>query len=172
MFVVETEPKTSNARRIAAVEAQPGYRLKVSWQDGGETVVDMTCVIHKQEYFHSLRNETTFRQVGVIDYGTGIEWANGIDYSADSIEVMADQQSAMTAAELRAWKRDMQLSTNEMADILGFSASTVKAYLSGDSSIPVAVQIACNAMRENRAILYARFRPRVAGRPRKNPVAA
>jgi len=163
---------TPNSRRIATVEAQPGYRLKVAWQDGGEAVVDMTGVVHRQAYFAALKDAAVFRQVAVIDYGTGIEWANGIDYSADSIEAMANAQVAMTAGELRAWKREMELSTNEMADIFGLSASTVKAYLAGESPIPVAVQIACNAMRENRAILYARFRPRVAGRPRKNPVAA
>jgi hypothetical protein len=162
----------TNARRIAAIEAQPGYRLKVTWQDGGEAVVDMTGVVHRQAYFASLKDEAAFRQVTVIDYGTGIEWANGIDYSADSIEVMAGEQTAMTADQFRAWKREMELSTNEMADIFGFSASTVKAYLAGESPIPVAVQIACHAMRENRAILDARFRPRVAGRPRKKPVAA
>ena len=78
----------------------------------------------------------------------------------------------MTAEEFQAWKREMTLSINEMADIFGFSASTVKAYLAGESPIPVAVQIACHAMRENRAILYARFRPRVAGRPRKKSVVA
>jgi hypothetical protein len=163
---------TTNSRRIAAVEAQPGYRLNIAWQDGGEAVVDMTGVIHKQGYFAPLKDEATFRQVEVIDYGTGIEWANGIDYSADSLEMMANEQAAMTADGFRAWKREMELSINEMADIFGFSSSTVKAYLAGESPIPVAVQIACNAMRENPAILYARFRPRVAGRPRKNPIAA
>jgi hypothetical protein len=161
-----------NARRIAAVEALPEHRLRIVWQDGGEAVVDMTGVIHKQAYFAALKDNDLFRQVTIIDYGTGIEWANGIDYSADSIEVLAHEQAAMTNGELRVWKRDMALSTNEMADIFGISASTVKAYLAGDSRIPIAVQIACQAMRENRAILDARFRPRVAGRPRKNPVAA
>ncbi len=162
---------TPNFRRIATVEAQPGYRLKVTWRDGGEAVVDMTGVVHKQAHFAALKDAAVFRQVAVIDYGTGIEWANGIDYSADSIEAMADEQAAMTVGELRAWKREMELSTNEMAGIFGFSASTVKAYLAGESPIPVAVQIACNAMWGNRAILYARFRPRVAGRPRKDTIA-
>ena len=77
---------TANARRIGAVEAEPGCRLKITWQDGGETVVDMTGVIHKQEYFASLRDPSAFRQVAIIDYGTGIEWANGIDYSADFLK--------------------------------------------------------------------------------------
>jgi len=162
---------TTNARRIAAIEAQPGYRLKVTWQDGGEAVVDMTGVVHRQAYFAPLKDETAFHQVAVIDYGTGIEWANGIDYSADSIEVMSDEQATMTADAFRAWKREMELSVNEMADIFGFSASTVKAYLAGERPVPVAVQIACKAMQGDRSILYARFRPRLAGRPRKKVVA-
>lgn len=81
----------TNARRIAAIEAQPGYRLRVTWQDGGVAVVDMTGVVHRQAYFAALKDEAAFRQVMVIDYGTGIEWANGIDYFADSIEVMAGE---------------------------------------------------------------------------------
>ena len=75
----------------------------------------------------------------------------------------------MTGEEFKAWKREMELSTNEMAEIFGFAASTVKSYLAGESPVPVAVQIACNAMRENRAYLV---RPRAAGRPRRKPVAA
>jgi hypothetical protein len=34
--------------------------------------------------------------------------------------------------------------------------------------VPIALQIACAAMRRDRNILYARFRPRVAGRPKAN----
>src|ERR1700735_5317386 len=134
----EAGAMTTKPRRIAAVEARPGYRLNVIWQDGGKAVVDMTGVIHKQEYFAPLRDPTVFQQVGIIDYGTGIEWANGIDYSADSLEMMAKEQSAMTAEEFHAWEREMTVSINEMADIFGFSASTVKAYLTGGSPIPVA----------------------------------
>jgi hypothetical protein len=97
----------------------------VTWQDGGNAVLDMSGVVHKQAYFAALNDEGIFRQVEVIDYGTGIEWAIGIDYSADSIEAMAAEQAAVTPGEFRACKLEMGLSTNEMADIFGFSASTV-----------------------------------------------
>lgn len=158
-------------RRIAAVQALPGHRLHVTWQDGGSAAIDLTGLIHKKSVFAPLKDEAAFAQVETIDYGTGIEWANGLDYSADSLEVLAQEQTAMTPAAFRAWKAAMQLSTNEMADIFGMSASAIKAYLSGASPIPIAVQIACRAMRDDPDILYARFRPRVAGRPRKQPAA-
>lgn len=159
-------------RRIAAVQALPGHRLHVTWQDSGSTTVDLTGLVHRKPIFAPLKDEAAFSQVDVIDYGTGIEWANGLDYSADSLEILAQEQSSMAPAEFRTWKAEMQLSTNEMADIFGMSASAIKAYLSGSSVIPIAVQIACHAMRDDPDILYARFRPRVAGRPRKKPTAA
>ena len=46
-----------------------------------------------------------------------------------------------------------------MTDSFGFSARTVKSYLAGESPVPVAVQIACNAMRENRAYLVRPLPP-------------
>jgi hypothetical protein len=154
------------ARRISSVQAQPDYHLSVVWQDGGCAVVDMTGVVQKLPYFAALKDEAAFRQVSVVDYGTGIEWENGIDYSADSLEVMASEQARMTADDLRSWKQDMELSLNEMADIFGISVSAVKTYLTGQQPIPIAMQVACTAMRRDRTILYARFRPRVAGRPK------
>lgn len=159
-------------RRIAAVAAAPDYRLHITWQDGGSATVDLTGLVYKEPIFAPLKDEAAFAQVEVIDYGTGVEWANGLDYSADSLEVMAEEQACMTPAEFRAWKADLQLSTNEMADIFGMSASAIKAYLSGSSVIPIAMQIACHAMRDDPDILYARFRPRVAGRPRKKTAVA
>jgi predicted ArsR family transcriptional regulator len=81
------------------------------------------------------------------------------------LEALAHEQTEMTFRELRSWKREMQLSLNEMADIFGISVSAVKNYLAGTQSIPIAIQVACDAMRRDPAILYARFRPRAAGRP-------
>jgi hypothetical protein len=75
--------------------ANPGYFLSIVWQDGGKAIVDMTEVVQKLSYFGTLKDEAVFQQVLVIDYGTGVEWANGIDYSADSLEVMAAEQASL-----------------------------------------------------------------------------
>lgn len=159
---------TSTTRRIASVAALPGHRLAVVWQDGGEAAVDLTGVVQRLDYFAGLKDEAAFARVAVVDYGTGIEWENGIDYAADSIEMLASEQAGMRAADLAAWKREMELSLAEMADIFGVSVSTLKNYLAGHQTIPIAMQVACAAMRRDRTVLYARFRPRVAGRPRKS----
>ena len=60
------------------------------------------------------------------------------------------------------------LSAVEMADIFGISVSRFKNYLTGNQTIPIAMQLACAAMRRDRTVQSARFRPRVAGRPRKS----
>lgn len=80
------------ARRIAAVAAEPGCCLRITWQDVGEATVDLTGVVHTLPYFASLQDSAAFCQVGVIDHGTGIEWSNGVDYSADSLEALANEQ--------------------------------------------------------------------------------
>ncbi len=84
-----------NSRRISSVVANPGYCLSIVWQDGGKAIVDMTEIVQKLPYFGTLKDEAQFQQVSVIDYGTGVEWANGIDYSADSLEVMAAEQASL-----------------------------------------------------------------------------
>ncbi len=83
----------SNARRIASLEAKPAHRLSPVWQDGGCAIVDMKGIVDRLPYFVSLKDEAQFQSVSVIDYGTGVEWANAIDYSANSLEEMAAEQA-------------------------------------------------------------------------------
>lgn len=78
--------------------AQREYYLAIMWQDGGQSIVDIKDVVSQLPYFASLKDEGAFQNVSVVDYGTGIEWSNGIDYSADSLEVMATEQASLLQA--------------------------------------------------------------------------
>lgn len=84
-------------RRIASVSAEAPYRLRIVWRDGGIDTVDMTRVIRGQTLFAPLLDPAVFGQVEVIDHGSGIEWINGIDYSADSLAQLAAYQSKETS---------------------------------------------------------------------------
>ena len=80
-------------RRIEKVEAAPGYRLHLTWRDGQSDTIDMTGVIHGMPLFAPLRDQLAFSSVRVATYGSGIEWGDGnLDYSADSLEHLADEQ--------------------------------------------------------------------------------
>jgi len=158
-------------RRIAAARALPGYRLTITWQDGGNDIVDLTGVVTTVPLFAALRDEATFADVQVVAYGSGIEWNNGLDYSADSLAHFAESQRCMTGEDFRHWKRDMRLSLREAADLFGMSPSTMKTYLAPERELPVAFQIACLGMRRDQEMFLARYRPRRTGRPAKREAA-
>ena len=134
--------------------------------DGASDNIDLTGLVHGHESFASLKDQALFATASVIDYGSGIEWADGTDYSSDSLSFLAERQREMTGEDLRSWQSAMGLSINETADIFGVAVSTVKEYRKSDH-IPIAWQIACHAMKEDREAFYARYRPRTTGRPRK-----
>ncbi len=152
--------------RIRSVEALPGHRLRVHWRDGNADTIDMVGVVEGNPIFASLSDQAAFANVHTVAYGSGIEWSDGPDYSADSLAFLAESQRRMTGTDFRRWKQSMQLSLKEVADLFGMATSTMKTYLAPERELPIAFQIACLAMRRDRDVFLARYRPRRAGRPR------
>ena len=66
--------------------------LRIVWRDGGIDRVDMTGVIRGLNVFAPLLDAAVFARVEAIDHGSGIEWSNGLDYSADSLAHLAAEQ--------------------------------------------------------------------------------
>jgi hypothetical protein len=78
--------------------------LNVTWADGGKSRVDLTGLIHRSRHFQIfLKGPAAFRRVYVADFGGGIEWENGLDYGADTLKMMADEQRPVTGADLVAF---------------------------------------------------------------------
>jgi len=171
-IVERRQPNTSgevtgtSLRRIHSVSAEKPYLLRIVWRDGGTDIVDMTGPVCGLKLFTPLRDHAAFAQVEVVDHGSGVEWRNGLDYSSDSLVHLAAEQSEMTGADFRRWQAEMGLSLQETADLFGWSLSTVKSYRRA-RALPIAVQIACRAMRRDRETFLARYRPRLTGRPRR-----
>ncbi|UEM18418.1 helix-turn-helix transcriptional regulator [Skermanella mucosa] len=155
-------------RRIDKISASAPYLLHVTWRDGGDDEVDMTGVVNGLDIFAPLKDPELFATVEVVDWGSGIEWRNGLDYSSDSLAHLAEEQRDMAGPDLREWQEEMGLSIQETADLFGVAPSTVKEYRKAQR-LPIAWQIACRAMRKDRETFLAHFRPRLAGRPRKQP---
>ncbi|MEO5373226.1 MAG: DUF2442 domain-containing protein [Alphaproteobacteria bacterium] len=74
---------------IANVEALPGRRLCIRWRAGHETVVDMSGVIADFPPFAPLAEPEEFTTATVAGYGSGVAWACGLDYSADSLDLLS-----------------------------------------------------------------------------------
>lgn len=79
-------------RRIEKVVASEPYRLAIQWKDGGTDIVDMNDVVHGLEIFAPIRDVSLFATVQVIDWGSGIEWRNGLDYSSAALAHLTHEQ--------------------------------------------------------------------------------
>jgi len=158
-------------RKLKTVSAVRGkaHILRIVWQDGSVDTVDMTGVVHRLPAFAPLRNPAAFRKAHVIADGLGIGWDGELDYSARSLRILADEQRAMTGAELVAFEREKGLTTAETAEILDVAPRTVVSYRRS-SHLPRTVAHMLRTMRNDPAILAAYYRPAVRrprGRPRK-----
>ena len=83
--------------RVKAVS--PGrvpLTLNVEWNDGTKSKVDMTGLVYSSRHFRVFAEDAAaFRQVKPDEFCTGIEWANGLDYSARTLKMLADEQKPM-----------------------------------------------------------------------------
>ncbi len=141
--------------------------LVIDWDDDTRTTVDLAGVIASFKPFAPLADAELFRQARVIVHGAGIGWPNGLDYSADSLWLVGEEQRAMTTEEFRTWQDGLKLSNQEAVDLLGFSLRTIKNYRAG-ATIPKAVAVTCRSMLRDPTVFRAHFRPRHRGRPRKS----
>jgi hypothetical protein len=81
-------------RRVKAVQAaKAALSLNVRWDDGTQSHVDMTGLVHSSRHFQVFAQDAeAFRHVKPVAYGSGIGWANGLDYSAETLRTLAEQQ--------------------------------------------------------------------------------
>ncbi len=154
--------------RLRAIRSgREHYTVTVRWTNNRHDAIDLIGLVWRARQFVPLRDPDAFREVVVIEDGWGIGWASsGLDYGADSLHRLAEEQREMGAKDFARWRAAQELSIHEAADVLGVNPSTVKSYARG-GRIPKVVQIACRAIAEDHAILDALYRPRHAGRPRK-----
>lgn len=158
--------------RVKAVSAaRAPWTINVTWADGTKDRVDMTGLIHRSRHFRVfLDRPAAFRKVRVAPFGSGIEWKNGLDYGADTLKMMADEQRPVSGADLTAFESELDLSTAETAALLGLAERTVRAYRRA-KRLPQSVAIAIRTIRASHTVLAAHYRPvgqRGRGRPKKH----
>ncbi len=132
--------------RIENVEPAEGrFRLRVAWRDGSACTIDMTDPIQRLKVFRPLREGGLFERVRTADYGWAIAWTDEIDFAADSLWRLKEEQAgrAMSAREFREWRAANTLSQAATAEVLGLSPRMVKYYESGEKPIPRTVYLAC-----------------------------
>jgi DNA-binding transcriptional regulator YiaG len=157
--------------RIKAVSAgHAPWTINVTWVDGRKDRIDLTGLIHRSRHFRVFLDDPgAFRKIHVVDFGGGIAWKNGLDYGADTVKMLADEQRPLSGSNLVAFESELNLSTAETAALLGMSERTVRAYRAA-KRLPQAVAIAIRSIRASNTVLAAHYRPvghRRRGRPKK-----
>jgi hypothetical protein len=165
------EPAADTLPRIKSVSAtRAPWTLHVVWADRTKDRIDLTGLVHRSRHFRIFLDQpSAFRKMHVADFGGGIEWENGLDYAADTLKVMADEQRPVSGADLAMFESQLDLSTAETAALLGLAERTVRAYR-GAKRLPQAVAIAIRAIGASNTVLAAHYRPvghRGRGRPKK-----
>lgn len=158
---------------IRAVAATGPSTLAVTWGDGSMSHVDLAGWIARGgRRFAVLGNALVFAAATVGLHGGNVTWDDDEgDLAIDSehLRMLAEHQAPFDAAMATCWQDDMRVSNVEAADLLGIAPSTWAAYKAG-STIPATIARLCRAMRSEPTALSAHLRPRVAGRPGKEPI--
>jgi len=91
--------------RIDKAVARPDHTVRILWSDGVEAVVDLAPVVGRGKVFTQLQDTGFFAErMRIGDDRLGLEWPNGVDFSADGLRFMAfpaerDDEFGLSAAE-------------------------------------------------------------------------
>ena len=157
--------------RLETLNVVPPHTLHIAWKGGGTDSVDMTGLVDRFPPFEPLQDPALFAQIEIVAWGAGVRWPGDLDFSANSLKAMADEQRCMGKEDFIAWQGRLEISNSEAAVLLGRDVRTIENYRAG-KPIPAAVQIACSALATDAALFHAHFRPRKPGRPRKAAAAS
>jgi len=156
---------------VAVSPARSPLTLNVRWADGTASRVDLTGLVHSSRHFRVFADDSkAFRKVRPTEFGGGIEWDNGLDYSADTLRMLADEQQPAGGDQLVDFESRFGLNTAETAALLDVAERTIRAYRQA-STLPQPVAIALRRMQRDPTVLAAHYRPiprRSPGRPRRD----
>jgi DNA-binding XRE family transcriptional regulator len=137
-------------RRIADVApGEAPLTLRVGWQDGGHSIVDVSDIVRSFRLYAPLRdNSVPFGSVRVGEFGTDVIWTDGIDMAADTLWRLAREQSGttMTGEAFRRWRQEHAYTIEAAAEALGLSRRMVIYYEQGERPIPRVVALATRAL--------------------------
>lgn len=142
-------PRKTLPRIMAVKPAEKLWTLRVEWDRGGESLIDVSGAIEKFRVYARLRGSPElFRRVKLGEYGTDIVWPGDIDMSADLLWHLAQEQSGatMSAEDFRDWRERQGYTLDAAAKALGISRRMVAYYEAGDRPIPRVVALATRAL--------------------------
>jgi hypothetical protein len=131
-------------RRIVAVAAAEPQKLRIDWDNGAQSIVDVSGLIETFRVCAPLRDPDLFRKVGVGEHGTDIVWPDDLDMAADTLWRLAQEQTGATLSPeaFRQWRERRAFTLDRAAAALGLSRRMVAYYEQGKKPIPRVVALA------------------------------
>jgi len=150
-------PKKVLPRIANVAPGKAPLTLRVRWQHGGESLVDVSGLVGTFRVYAPLREDRAlFRRVHVGEHGTDVAWTDEpdagrqseIDMAADTLWRLAQEQSGetLTAGAFRAWRERKAYTLDGAARALGLSRRMVAYYEQGEKPIPRTVTLATRAL--------------------------
>src|SRR5208337_4775323 len=136
--------------RIVAVEAdKKPLTLRIHWDKGDESRVDVSGLIETFRVYEPLRRSAElFRQARVGEHGTDIVWSDEIDMAADTLWRLAREQAGVTLSPeaFKHWRERHAHTLDTAAAALGISRRMVAYYEQGKKPIPRVVALATRGL--------------------------
>ncbi|WP_167710584.1 DUF2442 domain-containing protein [Thalassospira xiamenensis] len=148
-------------KRLAAVKTTDRpFTLLLQWDGGFEQQADLSGLVTLSRHFAVFADDPdAFAKVGVINWGHGVAWENGLDYSAENLARIADEQAEEDGrALIEDFQKRFKLTNEQVGQALGYKLSQVKNFKSGHTPVSPAVRIAIHTMKQEPTVLYARMR--------------
>ena len=131
--------------KITRVEALPPAKLRVTWESGKQSEVDVHEYLRAPGH-ERLRDPVFFAGVQVEEWGHGVEWpVADIGIPAQALYRLSKEQSgdAFPTAQFNAWMARHGLSLSAAARALHLTRRTIIYYSTGAKPIPAYIGLAC-----------------------------
>ncbi len=142
-------PKKIIARIAAVAAGKTPLTLRIRWQSGEESEIDVSGPVGIFALYEPLRRSPDlFCQVSLGEYGTDVVWTDEIDMSADTLWRLSREQSGLTMSPdaFKEWRERRALTLDAAAQALGLSRRMVAYYEQGAKPIPRVVALATKAL--------------------------
>jgi DNA-binding XRE family transcriptional regulator len=142
-------PKKTLPRIVSAAPGRRPLTLRVQWNTGDATLVDVSGLINAFRVYAPLRNNPDlFTEVRVGEHGADVVWSDELDISNDTLWRLAQEQSGstMSAEAFRRWRERRAYTLDAAAKALGVSRRMIAYYEKGERPIPRVVALATRGL--------------------------
>ena len=117
-------PKKTLPRIIAVTTDKKPLTLRIRWDKGEESLVDVSGLVETFRVYKPLRSSPElFRHVRVGEHGTDIVWSDEIDMAADTLWRLAQEQAGITMSPdaFKHWRERKAYTLDTAAHALGLT---------------------------------------------------